>query len=68
VVLASRGKEAAEDQTQNRNQMRMYSFKQLFNIINTTANQSEVSDRLLAAEKNIDKIFKELANQKVINQ
>ena len=45
---------------ENRDQMRMYSFKQLYNIFRTISNQSELHDRLCTAESNIDKIFKEI--------
>jgi vacuolar-type H+-ATPase catalytic subunit A/Vma1 len=44
----------------NRDQMRMYSFKQLYNIFRTISNQSELHDRLCKAEGNIDEIFKNI--------
>jgi len=64
MVLSTRGKEEEGDDTEARHQKRMYSFKQLFNICNTVANQSEVSDRLAAAENNIIKILAELEMQR----
>lgn len=35
----------------------MYSYKQLFNIVTVVNNNSDVSDRLAAAEKNIKNLF-----------
>ena len=44
--------------------MRMYSFKQLFNIFRTISNQSEVHDRLCKAESNIDALLQNVADLK----
>ena len=68
LVLKSRGKEEPEAEVDERNQMRMYSFKQLFNLINAVANQSEVSDRILANENNIKDIYTKLEEQARTNQ
>ena len=46
----------------HRDQMRMYSFKQLFNIFRTISNQSEVHDRLCTAEKNIETLFNNVSD------
>ena len=35
----------------------MYSYKQLFNMVTVVNNNSDVSDRLAAAEENIKKLF-----------
>jgi hypothetical protein len=51
--------------------MRMYSFKQLFNIFTETNNKSEVHDRVCTAEDNIQKLFKnveELRYQDKLNR
>lgn len=40
--------------------MRMFSFKQLFNMFTTINNRSEVHDRLCNAEENIRDIYKKL--------
>ena len=44
--------------------MRMYSFKQLFNIFRTISNQSEVHDWLCKAESNIDALLQNVADLK----
>jgi len=44
----------------SRHQMRMYSFKQLFNIFTSINNKSEVHDRVCKAEEDIKKIFDEI--------
>ena len=56
--------EAVKKLKDNRDQMRMYSFKQLFNIFRTISNQSEVHDRLCTAEKNIESLFKNVEDLK----
>ena len=48
------------DAKKNRHQMRMYSFKQLFNIMTTVVNRSELNDRVTANEEKIEKIFQEI--------
>ena len=56
--------EAVKKLKDHRDQMRMYSFKQLFNIFRTISNQSEVHDRLCTAEKNIESLFKNVEDLK----
>ena len=46
----------------NRHESRMYSFKQLFNIVTTVAENSTVNDRLENAEKNIRDIYDKLGD------
>lgn len=66
VVIESRGKkEDHEDQPNNalkakRGQMRMYSFKQLFNIFSTYSNKSEVQDRVCTIEDQVKDIYNQL--------
>ena len=47
----------------NRHESRMYSFKQLFNICTTVADNSTINDRLENAEKNIRTIYGKLDEQ-----
>lgn len=67
IVLKTKGKEELveslpKDQLdefkKNRDQMRMYSFKQLFNIFTETNNRSEVQDRVTKSEQDIETLFK----------
>jgi hypothetical protein len=52
--------EIATQLEQLRQQKRMYSFQQLFNLVTTVANQSTVNDRLVTAEDNISDIFTQI--------
>ena len=67
IVLKTKGKEdmvealpkdQLEEFKKNRDQMRMYSFKQLFNIVTETNNKSEVQDRVSKNEADIQTLFK----------
>ena len=67
IVLKTKGKEEGveslpkdqlEEFKKNRDQMRMYSFKQLFNIFTETNNRSEVQDRVTKNEQDIQTLFK----------
>ena len=67
MVLKTKGKEEGveslpkdqlEEFKKNRDQMRMYSFKQLFNIFTETNNRSEVQDRVTKNEQDIATLFK----------
>ena len=66
AVLTTRGKDEVaslpadqlEEFKRNRDQMRMYSFKQLWNIFTVTNNNSEMHDRMTTAEENIQTLFK----------
>ena len=68
IVLETKGEEEVRDSdstdpkeleefNNDRHQKRMYSFKQLFNIFTSVNNKSEVHDRLVAAEDNIETIY-----------
>ena len=57
VLLQSRGQKAG-DGTVEQQKMRMYSFKQLFNIFTIVNNNSDMADRMKTAEDKIDQIFK----------
>ena len=66
VVLATKGSidEQAHDASQaDRHQMRMFSFKQLFNLFTTINNKSQVHDRLCDVEENIKDIYSRLEQQ-----
>ena len=65
-VLKTRGKEdqpkdisetmnslEIQKYVKHRHDYRMYSFKQLFNIVNTVADNSNLNDRVVKAESNI---------------
>ena len=69
IVLKTKGKDDAldtlpkdqlEEFKKNRDQMRMYSFKQLFNIFTETNNKSEVQDRVTKNEADIQTLFKNI--------
>ena len=46
-----------------RQEYRMYSFKQLYNIVNTVADNSTINDRLKTAESNVADIYNKLDEQ-----
>ena len=52
-----------EKHMKKRHDSRMYSFKQLFNIVTTVANHSTINDRLCNVEENVRKIFIKLDEQ-----
>ena len=52
ALLDSRGKNGGDGEVE-RQKMRLYSFTQLLNIINKVCNNSDMSDRMKAAEDNI---------------
>ena len=52
-----------EKYIKHRHQYRMYSFKQLFNIVNVVADNSRLNDRLEKAENEIADIYNKLDDQ-----
>ena len=52
-----------EKYIKHRNEYRMYSFKQLFNIVTTVSDNSRINDRLEKAENEIADIYNKLDDQ-----
>lgn len=68
-VLDSRGQvvdqeDEQQDQIDNRNQKRMFSYKQIFDLHKILNNNSDVHDRVTTNENHIKQIFNELDNVK----
>ena len=66
ATLDSVGKKDFEGESENeaerkeRQHKRLYSFKDLFNLVTAITNQSDVHHRLVAAESNIEVMQKEI--------
>ena len=57
VVMQTRGRDGGPAGDDERAKKRMFSFKQLFNLINTCSNSSELSDRVEKAEQDVAELF-----------
>ena len=57
--LKTRGKSVSGEESE-RDQKRMYSFKQMYQLFRILNNNSDVADRVEAAEKNIEKIYADM--------